>query len=190
MNVEAAVLSIIVGLLRKGRIANLGRIPFRGAYAFAIPLVLFIVASLLTHHTNNDRLALAGARVTNVLQYLVLITAIGFNLHIREIRLMGLGVLSNFLALTANGGLMPISASAAKIGGIWKMIDPAAGTKLVRHAIMTSETRLKPLTDLIPVPGFHTVLSIGDVVLAIGIFLLIQRYMCMPFPGAQVEKTR
>lgn len=191
MNVEAAVLSILVGLLRKGRISNLGRIPLRGTYVFAVPLVLCALAIVFTHHTDNSRAYLIGTRITNVLQYVVLLTAIGLNLHIRELRIVGAGAFMNFLALTVNGGVMPISESAARAAGLWALLDPAENTKLIRHVIMTPETRLRLLTDFIPipVPYIRAVLSIGDVVLAIGIFVLIQRFMVKPSPGARLEKT-
>jgi hypothetical protein len=188
MHVEAAVLAVVVGLLRKGRLANLGGIPFRGAYAFAIPLVFFIAATILTYHTHNEQLIRLTVRTLNVLLYVVLLGLIAINLHIREMKLMGIGTFLNFLALTANGGTMPVSRWAAKTAG---MLDYLEHMDAARHVIMTPETRLKPLVDLIPiaVPRLTTVLSIGDVLLAIGIFLLIQRYMCMPSPGAQIEKT-
>ena len=89
------------------------------------------------------------------------------------------------------GGVMPISESAARAAGLWALLDPAENTKLIRHVIMTPETRLRLLTDFIPipVPYIRAVLSIGDVVLAIGIFVLIQRFMVKPSPGARLEKT-
>ncbi len=189
MNVEAALLAVIVGLVRKGRLANLGRIPFRGAYVFAIPLIFFAAATILTYRTHNEDLIRTVVRTLNVLLYVVLLGVIAVNLHIREMKLLGIGSFLNFLALTVNGGTMPVSRWAAKTAG---MLDYLERIDAARHAIMTPETRLKPLTDIIPIaiPRLTTVLSIGDVLLAIGIFLLIQRYMCMPSPGAQVEKIR
>lgn len=191
MNVEAAVLAVIVGLVRKGRIANLGRIDFRGVYVFAVPLVFAVVAGILTHRTDNQALTLTTTRVINVMQYVVLLAAVGINLHLYGMKILGVGAFLNFLALAVNRGVMPISPSAAKTAGIWALVDPATGTKLIRHAIMSPETRLKPLTDIIPIPipKLATVLSIGDVLLAVGIFMLIQRYMRAPAPGDQIEKT-
>lgn len=188
MNVEAAVLSIIVGLVRKGRIANLGRIPFRGAYAFTIPLALFAVATILTYHTRNEDLIRVVVRTMNILLYVVLLGLVALNLHIREMKLIGVGAFLNFLALTANGGAMPVSRWAAKTAG---MLDYLQRTDTARHIVTTDGARLWPLTDLIPIPTARlaTVLSIGDVILAIGIFLLIQRFMFAQSPGAHVEKT-
>ena len=189
MHIEAAVLAVVVGLLRKGRLANLERIPFRGAYAFAVPLVFFIAATILTYHTHNAHLIRLAVRTLNILVYVVLLCLIAINLHIREMKLMGIGAFLNFLALSANGGTMPVSRWAAKAAGMLDYLERANGA---RHGIMTDGARLWPLTDLIPipVPRLTTVLSIGDVLLAIGIFMLIQRFMCMPTPGAQhIEKT-
>ncbi len=191
MNLESAVVAMIVGLLRGGRISNLGRIPFRGAYIFAVPLACAIAASLLTHRAESEALTVTATRIVNVMQYVVLLAAVAMNLHLRGMTIIGAGALSNFVALTVNRGVMPIDPTAAKTAGIWALVDPDSGTKLIRHAIMTPDTRLGLLTDIIPIPipKLATVLSIGDVLLAIGIFVLIQRYMRTPAAGDHLEKT-
>ncbi len=147
-----------------------------------LPLALYAAAFALTRAANDHYILLVCTRVINALQYAVLLAAIASNLHIGEIRLMGLGTFFNFLALAANAGVMPVHPKAAELAGISTMFEPSAGIKLIRHVIMTPETQLKPLTDIIPLPGFSiflkTVVSVGDILLAIGIFLLVQRYMC------------
>jgi len=180
---ESMLLSIIVGFIRRGKLTNLAHIPLRRIYLFAVPLALYAVAYLLMR-TTNDHILLLCTRATNILQYVVLLAAIGVNLHIREMRLMGLGTFLNFLALSVNGGVMPVHPRAVELAGMTAMFDAQRGTELVRHLIMTPETRLKLLIDIIPLPGYGPhlpeVASIGDVLLAIGIFVLVQRYMCSP----------
>jgi len=179
MNTEAAILGVIVGVLRKGSLSNLARIPFRGAYVFAIPLVLFVVATVLTYRTADEALIRTAVRAMNILLYVVLLLAIVWNRHIREMKLLGLGAFLNFVALTANGGVMPVSRWAAETAGMLEFLERMKG---VRHVVMDGGSRFRPLTDIIPVPIpiLTTVLSVGDVILAVGIFLLIQRYMCPP----------
>lgn len=184
MNTEAAILGIIAGLLRKGSLSNLARIPFRGAYVFAIPLILFVVATMLTYRTGDEVLIRTAVRVMNILLYVVLLAAIFWNRHIREMKLLGLGAFLNFIALSANGGVMPVSRWAAETAGMLEFLERMKG---VRHVVTEGGSRLWPLTDIIPVPIpiLTTVLSVGDIILALGLFLLIQRYMCLPVSGAK-----
>lgn len=124
----------------------------------------------------------AYAGLLSITHYVLLLAALAANLHIPELRFVWIGTFLNFLACAANGGFMPISERAAKIAGFTNVVNLSQEGELFRHVILTADTRLKWLADIIPLPdlGPHTpeVASIGDVVITIGIFVLIQRYMC------------
>lgn len=179
MITEAFVLSILVGFLRRGRLGNLGRVPLRHFYLFVLPLVVF-TGAYLASRTTADGSLLPYVRAANILQYVVLLAAIGLNLHLRGMWLAGVGTLLNFLAVAANGGMMPVSKRALEAARLTELLNAQHG--FIRHAIMTPETHLKPLGDIIPVPGFAFILpqvaSIGDVLVAVAVFVLVQWYMC------------
>lgn len=193
MTIEACILSLVVGLVRRGSLRSLARIPLRHYYLFIIPLLGFgLVYSLAQGQPKGTAFVLI--RITNVLQYGLLVLAAILNFHIKEMRLFGLGEVMNFLAVLTNGGAMPISASALKIAGLEMLLKPEAQERFVRHIIMDSGARLKIFTDVIPVPGVAIplfagghgsftlgaeVVSLGDVLISIAVFILIQRYMCM-----------
>jgi hypothetical protein len=48
----------------------------------------------------------------------------------------------------------------------------------ITHTLMTNSTKFKFLSDIIPVKYFlPKVISIGDIALSVGIFLMIQKFM-------------
>ncbi|MFJ5304159.1 DUF5317 family protein [Streptomyces sp. NPDC088350] len=80
------------------------------------------------------------------------------------------GALLNALAITANGR-MPYRTSAAAAAGL-----PTA-SQTAKNAPAGHTTHLLVLGDTIPVPALHAVISIGDIVLAAAVVLLISTAM-------------
>jgi hypothetical protein len=93
--------------------------------------------------------------------YLLLLSFVIVNRWLPGAGVMALGLLLNLSVVAANGG-MPVSAKAASAaGGAGELvIEPGQ-----KHNVMTEETVLKPLADVIPVPGLSVVISVGDVLL-------------------------
>lgn len=95
------------------------------------------------------------------------------NLHLPGILWVGVGAALNLLGIAANGGTLPASASALRVAGI----DDARGDEFVNSAAI-ADARLPFLGDIFAIPDFlpfSNVFSIGDVVLAIGIFIALHR---------------
>jgi hypothetical protein len=182
--IESFLLSLIAGFVRRGSLRNLEKMPLRQAYLFVIGSVL--AGAILTLIIRGGNPALIHyARIVNVAQYLVLLVAIGLNLHIRGMIVVGVGTFFNCLVLTANGGLMPVSKDAIVAAGLAHAIRNYA----VRHVILSSETRLPFLSDIVPVrlfgPLCSQVISVGDIIIALSIFFMIQYYMCRPAPAKE-----
>jgi hypothetical protein len=84
--------------------------------------------------------------------------------------IIGLGGLCNLLAITANGGTMPATASALKASG-WR---PTPGH--FANSAALPNPRLVPLGDVFSTPSWfpvHSVFSIGDVVIVVGVALFL-----------------
>lgn len=183
MILEAFVFSIIIGYIRKGKLQGLSDIHIKRWFLFILP---FILSALVVAggQIGDPESRLMYIRMANVLQAFLLLAAIIVNIHIREMWLMGIGTLFNAIVIAANGGVMPVNVSALKLAGMGYLLKPGEFDWGIRHAIMTTSTKLNFLGDIIPRPGIGKVMpevaSIGDLLLAIGIFLLIQRYMCKP----------
>lgn len=181
MILEAFVLSIIIGFIRKGKLQGLSNIPIKRWFLFILP---FILSALVVAggQIGDPESRLVYIRMANVLQYILLLAAIIVNIHIKEMWLVGIGTFFNALVVAVNGGMMPVSITALKLAGMDYLLKPGEFDWGIRHAIMTASTKLSFLGDIIPRPGIGKVMpevaSIGDLLLAVGVFLLIQRYMC------------
>lgn len=76
------------------------------------------------------------------------------------------GGLLNGVAIEANGR-MPYSTWAASKAGL------DVGLQTARNVAATHATRLLPIGDVIPLPPVHTVVSIGDLLICLGIVTMI-----------------
>jgi hypothetical protein len=75
------------------------------------------------------------------------------------------GALANAVTTAVNGG-MPFSVSGARTAG---MSAAAIASPPPGHVPVVPGTRLVVLADVIPVPGLHVVLSVGDLLLWAGL---------------------
>ena len=94
------------------------------------------------------------------------------NARIPGMLIAGLGLLMNVSVIVANGA-MPVSADAADAAGL----SPPTQSSAFKHEQMNSETRVRWLGDVVPLPVLGEVWSAGDFVLAAGIARLIYARM-------------
>lgn len=97
------------------------------------------------------------------------------NVRFTGLALAGLGLLLNVAVIASNGG-MPVSREAAATATV--PISPEQAG--VKHEILDEDSVLPFLADAIPVPPFETVLSLGDVLLALGLALFVYRAASVP----------
>lgn len=162
------VISVLVAVLRGGRPADSINIRY--------PWIIFVslgiqLAAVATPRNISPMLILTG--------YAILLVVLALNLDKQHMRLIFVGVLLNAVVISLNAGHMPVSVAAA--AGLGFDTQPLlAGTDYKRVA-MTDQTMFNFLGDVIPVPfPMPRVVSIGDVLIALGAFLLIQEFMSKP----------
>lgn len=97
------------------------------------------------------------------------------NVRFTGLALAGIGLLMNVAVIAGNGG-MPVSRHAAATAGV-PISEEEAG---VKHEVLDDGSVLPFLSDAIPVPPFKTVLSLGDVLLALGLALFVYRAAAEP----------
>lgn len=92
------------------------------------------------------------------------------NLKLAGMALAAAGLVLNIVVIAANGA-MPVHVPSAEAAGI--PISSEEGG--VKHEVMDDSSRLPWLGDAIAVPLFKTVISLGDVLLALGLALFVYR---------------
>jgi hypothetical protein len=83
--------------------------------------------------------------------------------------LAAVGFTVNSLAIAVNGG-MPFSVPGARVAGF---SEAEIATPIVGHPPITTDSALIMFADVIPLPGLHRVISIGDILLLAGLVWLL-----------------
>ena len=99
--------------------------------------------------------------------------------------LIGFGFFLNFLVIAFNGGSMPVSLDALGPKAHDIFLQAEQTQRVLTHSILTSETPLWFLADIIPIPlpFIRYVASVGDIFISVGIFLFV--YLNMKQKSAQ-----
>jgi hypothetical protein len=99
---------------------------------------------------------------------------------------VGAGGLLNLTAIAANGGVMPASPEALKASGWHPSPGHFANSAVVPHP------RLGFLGDVFATPPWlpvHSVFSVGDVVIVVGVALFLRETCRTPVPDPRVVKV-
>jgi len=172
MLLEAAVLGILIGWLKGGQLRNLSNLQIR--------LVLLAVMAYLLQFGLDYAGRLEMDFITgqvmplHLLSYLLMGVFIFANLRLPGMWVMGAGIFLNFVVIAANGGVMPVSAASLSP----ELAKLLTSGEPVLHTYMTEGANLAYLADILPTPLFPGgKISIGDVILSLGVVLFLQQGM-------------
>jgi hypothetical protein len=163
---------ILAGLALGGRLDRLGTLQFRWAWVFILGLAVQLV---LFSDFVTERIGALGMPIY-VLSTLAVAAVIAVNHRIKGMPLVLLGAASNLLAIIANGGYMPASASALAALG-----RPIRGG--YSNSSYVTDPQLPWLTDIFALPSWlpaTNVFSIGDVLIGLGVVVVIASAMRSP----------
>lgn len=102
------------------------------------------------------------------------------NFQEKGLRLVLFGTTLNFFPIILNNGKMPVSLKALKISNLHTELALLEEGRILTHILACESTRLAILSDIIPIPKPYPlakIISLGDIFIAIGLFILIQTYM-------------
>lgn len=160
------VAGIVVGLLLKGNIIRLCAL-----HMLWLPIIT-LAAGFAVRSMPEMTFWLKAVVIT--FSYLCIFAFIIANRkYIAASVFLCLGSLSNFIVIVANGFRMPISAKALLVYS--GMTAQAVEASRADYFVATDGARLINLGDMIyfPIPVLKGFLSVGDILLSVGMFLLI-----------------
>ena len=173
---DGIILSFIVGLFRKGNLSGLSNLKLKWGWVFPLLLLLQIGIYFL-----QNKFEVVGnfSGYIFILVYILGLLFLYLNRNFPGFIVIFIGVFLNFLVMAINGGRMPVGLEAAAV------LDPSYIDALKqglygKHMLLNETTKLGFLGDIIPLspPYPRTqVISIGDVIMNIGIFLFVQHLM-------------
>ena len=161
----AVLLGCIVGLLPGGSFAGLARLQIRWGSVILAGLVVQVV---LFSAPVAERVHEIGPLIYMASTAAVL-GAVLRNWRITGFPIVAVGAASNAAAIIANGGFMPAGREAMAVLGT-TFPSSYSNSSLVAHPALAG------LTDIFAIPHpvpFANVFSIGDVIIAIGIAIVL-----------------
>jgi len=179
--------ALAIAVLRGGRLVNLGDIELRAWWLLFIALALQFGTRILPDEQWSET---AGV-VMVLFSFVLLMIMVLLNRSKQGMWIAGLGVLMNFIVIAANGG-MPVLAGAAEVASDFTVTTPDLSTTF-KHVPLDETSRLTFFADVIPLrfAGIGEVISLGDVFLALGLGVFLERELRRPRRyfkrGAQAE---
>jgi hypothetical protein len=174
---EYLVIAIFIGFARKGSITKLSETNIKLWYLF---VASFLIQGLSMYFYQSSSFIASIYPVLIIGSYLLIMYAIWSNRSLNGFKFFGLGTFLNFLVIAVNGGRMPVSTEALESVGLSTYI-PKLLEGVTKHQIITNETRLWFLADVIPIqPPLalgSSVISVGDIFITLGVAWFIYKGM-------------
>jgi hypothetical protein len=192
------VASVFVAILRGGKLDNIMELHLTGWWMLPLAFAMQIGAAMAPNDGTREDFELLGLNVAVPLpvilvlaSFVPLLAVVWLNKNQAGMWIAGIGILMNFTVIALNSG-MPVLAEAVELSG--GTFDPA--TLDAKHVVLNGSTDLAFLADVIPFPG--SVISLGDVFLAIGLGVFIEDQLTRPLrlfrhgapgvPGSAAER--
>ena len=154
--IGAIVLGLSIGVALGGRITRLATLEFRALAFFGLGVSAAVVSTVpVTSDLQRGAYALS---------FWLLLVFAAFNARAPGATLIAAGLLAQALVVTANGGAMPYSSEAATIAGATVGDGSSLQVALGQHS------QLPFLADVIPFPFNGRAYSLGDLLIAAGLF--------------------
>jgi len=177
-------LAVVVGLAlswvrhRSRAARQIAAIPLRWAW-LALLAALLQIPLLRAPFAPSQQVAIQ--QFLFLLSHCLLLVFVWQNRRLLAIQIFGVGVVCNLLDILFNGGFMPITPetlvriNAGSTLEQWTIGYHYAGSKDV--ILLREEVRLWPLSDMLVLPPpfpWPTAFSLGDLLIALGIVVLLQ----------------
>lgn len=179
MYLEAVILGLIIGVARNGRLANLFDVRFKGWILSILAFILFLLPYLL--------LALdIGVERMQIFPYaaMVLIAIISLlNFEKMGMKIFMVGLLLNLIVMGLSDFKMPIDAAKMSALGFTSFIESMSSGDVVNYVALEDAHGLGAfLGKIIALPKVYPlarVISVGDIIVSIGIAYIIQYEMLL-----------
>ncbi len=178
MLIESIVISLIIGLLVRGRVKHLVSLDLRVPWILFMALGIEVLGGVLQ---KQGVIPVAGTTLwLHLSVYLFLLAFILANWHFEGVRVLALGTLLNFLVIIFNAGFMPVEVEVPLAMGFEEAKEALSQGMVFGHKVMAADDLLKSLGDIVHIPPpypFPKTISFGDLLIGIGTGMLIVPHM-------------
>jgi len=142
------IISIIIGLLRNGKLSSLSQISLKRIEL--IVLACLIQGGIIFLGSKKSKFVLDYSSYMIIFSYIVLLLAVWYNKELKGMNFITLGIIFNFMVIVANGGHMPVLLSSLYKAGLDDFALVLKEGTYVTHALITEKTLFRFLADVIP----------------------------------------
>ncbi|MBA2275510.1 MAG: MFS transporter [Chloroflexi bacterium] len=165
-----AIAGLLLGLLLGGRLDSLINVRLR----FALLILVAVVVRFGTQAALAQQVALVELLRAPLfaLAFIVLAAALWLNRRHPGLSLVAIGVAANGIAIAVNAGFMPVYLPALAAAGLTPAdLQPTFHVALPATVDLGFILRAGPLGDIVPIPFplIANVMSLGDVMISIGL---------------------
>lgn len=177
MYIEAVIIGIILGVIGNGKISNITDMRIRG-----LILVILSVAVQISPIFLVKIQALRPYLSIFPFIALVLMTlAVFLNISRKGMKIILIGSLLNILVMASNNFYMPIDFSSLEWAGLSPLLESIKSGSIIGYMNIEASNLIGTyLGKILPLPSFYPlskVLSIGDIVITLGIILFFRGEM-------------
>ena len=174
------IAAIPIGYLLGGRLRNYLRNPLKFVLLPCVALLIEASFGWIDAHIGLDTQQWLGWAVC--LEYALLGVFIWQNRKLRGVKLLGLATLTNFIVMLANGFRMPVTPLIYEYPALASFVERIQAGELPEYVLVDWNAPLWFLGDTIPI--FGGLASIGDLLMAVGILVIIVGLMKSPEPAS------
>lgn len=176
MFIYAIIIGLIIGTIRIGKFEKLGYVKIK--YSLMIFIGILLQISIFILNIGMARINNNLSVVLILLSYTFIIISLIANISIKYIFIVLTGSLFNFIMMILNGIKIGITADAANKAFSPEIVKLLKTGDIVYFKIIAEEKFF--MGGFIPIKSFlvyPTVLTIGDIIIFLGIILVIQNIM-------------
>ena len=179
----ALCLILLLGLVAVGgRVSDLATAEVK--WGWLAPLAFLMQAYLIFFPADTVGGLFSARSLLLTASHVLLLVVVWQNRRLGGVKLIGLGLLLNFLVMALNGGFMPITPEAlVQIGydGNASQLETGYIVGRTKNVVVEAgEAALWFLTDIMVVPRpfpIPTALSVGDLLIVSGVFFFLRQAM-------------
>lgn len=190
MFLEAVILGVVIGIVRNGSLRNISITKIRGWFLAILAFVLQISTLMF----RDMSFIISYGRYLYVISAILILLTLAVNIDKKGMWLILIGAILNFLVVIMNRNRMPIDFDGLRLAGLQNIIDGIMDGSISNYMSLdevTGWTRHLGKYIVIPKPyPMAKVISIGDILMSIGIILLIQGEMLKSYMSMKNRMVR
>ncbi len=177
MIIEAIIIGIIIGTLRKGKLSRLEYLKINLSPLIILSLISYV--SIIVMNLGSLDFNSSLYNVFLILTYALIIIVLTFNLDKKFMFLPLIGAMMNFICMCVNSFKIPVKSDI-----ILSLYGEETSNLLlankIKFFIPAEGANLNALGKLFSISDYYlydVILSIGDIIIFVGIILIIQELM-------------